>query len=169
MAAECFGGDEISLRGAAYSGSSVQHPQQYNANTTNTNNNGGGGSGSSAGWRREKTRNAFMLVYDRAKPAPQNSHGSDEATTADDRPPPLHPGFTSASSSSPFPPPALSAASSSKAPSDGVRGKVTRRGEGGGGGRVGSRRGVAGRKRFRARVPSVFMREIRRENMEFWR
>ncbi|CAN0324326.1 unnamed protein product, partial [Ectocarpus sp. 4 AP-2014] len=95
MEAECFGGEENSQHSTSYQRS--QHAQQ--SQYSSVGNGSGSSSSSSSAWRRERTRNAFMLVYDRVMPEQQQ-------------------------------------------------------GEPGAG---------------EARVPAVFMRQIHRENLEFWR
>ncbi|CAN0422563.1 unnamed protein product, partial [Hapterophycus canaliculatus] len=63
MAAECFGGEENSKHGTyPRSGQSPQQTQ-YSSGVGN-----GAGSSSASAWKRERTRNAFMLVYDRKMP-----------------------------------------------------------------------------------------------------
>lgn len=156
MAAECFGGEEISQysgpnqRSGATPAQNAQQSQQYSAS---------GSPAERSAWKREKTRNAFMLVYDRVMPESNASSvdGTDSHRFGSTAP---------AATSSVSPAPQLSPNSSSA-----THGELDRRGEGEGATakRRGGKEGSSGRKRFRAKVPAVFMKEIRRENLEFWR
>ncbi|CAM9482017.1 unnamed protein product [Scytosiphon promiscuus] len=164
MEAECFGGEEKSKHGTyPRSGQSSQQTQYGSSGGGN-----GPGSSSSSAWKRERTRNAFMLVYDRKMPQQQQQGERGSEFRADDgsrRGSPLPP--------SPRPQRSVAAAVNSSAaaaaaaasptanvgadqPLDGAEG-------------TGAIRGRRRRKRFRARVPAVFMRQIHRENLEFWR
>eukprot|EP00903_Cladosiphon_okamuranus_P019913 g18301.t2 len=190
MEAECFGGKE----GAHANAHLLQ---------------------SSSSWKRERTRNAFMLVYDRVMP---QQHAEPTARSKDDTCPPAPPpapassllsspvGSPSSSPASPLPPPpplsatlgdaaaaAAAAAATDADATDAAGTDVTdplpRAGTTAGGTPVLSRLGVyldanvhvhgqeratavrgrRRRKRFRAKVPAVFMRQIHQENLEFWR
>ena len=179
MEAECFGGEESA------SGNANAHQQ------------------SSASWRRERTRNAFMLVYDRVMPQqqqPQQQHGEPTAGGKDDNdtsplPPdssPPSPGASTSSSpaSPPPPPPPLSVSpdafpaatdnggtDADALPRAGGSTPILARGAAGvspdanvhGQEGTSSVRGRRRRKRFKAKVPAVFMRQIHQENLEFWR
>ncbi len=181
MEAECFGGEENS-----------QHSQQQYS----TIGNGPSASSSSTAWKRERTRNAFMLVYDRVllqqqgKPA-ATGKGVSSPARRPSSPPPSSPVAPSASSPPPPPPsPPLSAAAAAAAAAavdggDDEDGEASSRVEGGepvrarpdnnqnakafGQPGVSEGRGQRRRKRFRAKVPAVFMRQIHQENLEFWR
>eukprot|EP00752_Nemacystus_decipiens_P004045 g3704.t1 len=167
MEAECFGGEESA------SANATAHPQ------------------SSSSWRRERTRNAFMLVYDRVMPQ-QQQHGEQTVGGEGDidiSPPPVSlpssPGASPSSSpASPLPPPPpLSAThdadddASVALPRAGGGPPVLERHDvgldatvlGQEGANASAVRGRRRRKRFRAKVPAVFMRQIHQENLEFWR
>ncbi|CAN0021460.1 unnamed protein product, partial [Sphacelaria rigidula] len=176
MEAECFGGQETS---------------QYSTYPRNPQ-HGGGGNGSN--WRRERTRNAFLLVYDRqALPSAACSHSQPQQQLQERQDDPrvseleqqlAATSMSSASSSSrcvspppPPPPPKLR-------PSPSGEQNTTVGGISAGGGQnsdgradgagamatgVRPRRRRQRRKRFRAEVPEVFLEQIWRENVEFWR
>lgn len=215
MEAECFGGQETS---------------QYSTYPRNPQ-HGGGGNGSN--WRRERTRNAFLLVYDRqALPSAACSHSQPQQQLQERQDDPrvseleqqlAATSMSSASSSSrcvspppPPPPPKLRPSPSgeqnttvggisagggqnSDGRADGagvvkaapvasagwglksgvVVGEAAkgRNDEGGSNAAateamatgVRPRRRRQRRKRFRAEVPEVFLEQIWRENVEFWR
>ena len=197
MDAECFGGEEgtqYSTYPRASSSNGHQQQQQQHGNSAPASGAGGGGV------RRERTRNAFMLVYDRAMPNGQPGAAEESFP----RSPMSSPSSDSSEVLSPTSPPtpiANSAAPAGDASKDGgaleggVRaatvGGVVDGGGGGGtaavgtnaqadrnvelqrlvaeGGGGGGARGRERRKRFRAEVPAVFMRQIHQENLEFWR
>lgn len=161
MEAECFGGEE-----------------NVNANAHQQ---------SSSSWKRERTRNAFMLVYDRVMP---QQHGEPTAGVKDDTSPippasylPSSPAVSPASSSASPPPPLppLSVAADNDATdalprADGGMPVLARRdvdvhhdANVHGQERASGVRGRRRRKRFKAKVPAVFMRQIHQENLEFWR
>lgn len=152
MAAECFGGEEISQysgpnqRSGATPAQNAQQSQQYGAS---------GSPADRSAWKREKTRNAFMLVYDRVMPEsnPLSVDGIDSHRFGSSVP-------VTTSSVSPAPQLSPNCSSGSDRRGEGDGATVTRRG---------GKEGSSGRKRFRAKVPAVFMKEIRRENLEFWR
>jgi len=180
MEAECFGGEE--------NGQHSQH--QYS-----TIGSGPSASSSSTAWRRERNRNAFMLVYDRVLPQQQgepaaankgNSGRTPSSARFPSSPPPSSPVAPSASSPPPPPPPPpLSATTAAFDGGDNEDGEASPRAGGGEPVRaprdnnqnasahwkqgVGESRGQRRRKRFRAKVPAVFMRQIHQENLEFWR
>ena len=204
MDAECFGGEESTQYGAyprgggtsSSNGHQQQQQQQQHGNSAPA-------SGAGGGVKREKTRNAFMLVYDRAvpddgQPAGGGGEGGGEEDQHLPRRSPMSPSSStsssvSSSSLSPTSPPTPIAGSAALPGTDaslvtvgkgddllaGGRGRVAAmvgaqadRGvdiqrfaaEGGRGAR-----GRERRKRFRAKVPAVFMRQIHQENLEFWR
>ena len=197
MDAECFGGEEgtqYSTYPRASSSNGHQQQQQQHGNSAPASGAGGGGV------RRERARNAFMLVYDRAMPNGQPGAAEESFP----RSPMSSPSSDSSEVLSPTSPPtpiANSAAPAGDASKDGgaleggVRaatvGGVVDGGGGGGaavvgtnaqadrnvelqrlvaeGGGGGGARGRERRKRFRAEVPAVFMRQIHQENLEFWR
>lgn len=206
MDAECFGGEESTQystypRSGTSASNGYQQQQQHG--------NSGPSSGAGGGVRRERTRNAFMLVYDRAMPDDgQPAGGGEEAEEeegGDQHLPRRSPMSSSSSASSSASssslsrtsPPTPVAGSAALPVSDAslvavgkgdglltgggggraavIVGAQADRGveiqrsaaEGGGGGGVA--RGRERRKRFRAKVPAVFMRQIHQENLEFWR
>lgn len=151
MAAECFGGEETSQysgpnqRSGATPVQNAQQSQQYSAS-------GSPSDKDRSAWKREKTRNAFMLVYDRVMP---ESDGLGVDGIGSHRFGLMVPVATSPA---PQLSPNCSSASDRQGESDGAAVK-----------RRGGKEGSSGRNRFRAKVPAVFMKEIRRENLEFWR
>lgn len=169
MEAECFGGEESSNANA----NAHQQP--------------------SSSWKRERTRNAFMLVYDRVMPQ-QEQHEPTAGGKDDSRTSPLPPasslpsspgGSPSSSPASPPPPPPPLSVAPDAAATDNDATEALPRASGGTPvlargdvspdtnvhGREGASavRGRRRRKRFRAKVPAVFMRQIHQENLEFWR
>lgn len=167
MEAECFGGEET----APYS-------QYTRSSYLGTN---GGGIGTSSGWKRERTRNAFLLVYDRVLPQnyaqnqePQqqqqlqrpdvnSSVGATPVRFSEPRPPVT--ARSPANSSSPRKASATLAAACPASRCGG--GTTTRAMQGARDTRQQKRR--RRRKRFRAKIPGVFLHQIWRENVEFWR
>ncbi|CAB1113461.1 unnamed protein product [Ectocarpus sp. CCAP 1310/34] len=164
MEAECFGGEENSQHSTSYQRSHHAQQGQYSS----VGNGSGSSSSPSSAWRRERTRNAFMLVYDRVMPEQQQgeSAAGEGSGSRRRRCRGRSPGASPRSLSPPPPPLSPTAAAVSASPGAGVDGDGGKRGGKGRGGVVlGPRR----RKRFRARVPAVFMRQIHWENLEFWR
>lgn len=175
MEAECFGGEET----APYS----QYPRASSQSQPGTNGGGGGGGalgGPSSSWKRERTRNAFLLVYDRVLPqdhardeVQQQQQPSGERSRVD---------TSSVSSSGGAPsgvrsyhPPEAKSVIGYASPRRGVpRDAAPSRGAGadkgrGEGARRQQRRQRRRRKRFKAKVPGIFLQQIWRENVEFWR
>lgn len=168
MEAECFGGEETASY-TQYSRSSG--PSQMGPN-------GGSGMGGGSSWKRERTRNAFLLVYDRL--LPQNWASNNQLQRQ-----------SGLSSSVPDPSPSASFQSSATASSDSdasrgvqetpavsptrssadprVRPRRASFEVQPGGEDVQRQRRRKRRKRFRAKIPAVFLQKIWRENVEFWR